>query len=504
MAIHTFDISIGATLDRTQLDAQVASLYNEVAKRPLMLNTQFQGATIDKGNAEVMLQQIQQQAKAIDEVIVKQETWKNAIGQTKTGVTEMTVKWRDALGNIFTTTEKITSEVSNLGAGYRKVAQDAAKYTVGAQSEELQKYYDSRLKDFDSMSKRAQEWSIRAETMGDKEKQAIQKTSAALKQKIELYRQGVQSGNVGGLGALETEIRKENQALNDNIAATKRAATGVRGWIESVENAVKQTVSYTFSIGALRSAQMLLNDAIQHAIELNKEMVNIQLLQAQGAQSDTEIKNLATSYNNLARQMGVTTGEVAKGSVEWLRQGKTIQETTELLRASTMLSKLGNVDAAQATEYLTSTLNGYGMAAEEAVNIVNKLVAVDNVSATSVRELATALQYSAASAKDSGVTFEQLVSYIGIVSATTRQNAESIGQAFKTIFARMQDIKAGKIDEDGMGINNVESALAPVDIKLRDSATSFRDMSSVLQELSSKWKDLNEIEQANIAKAIAG
>ena len=118
--------------------------------------------------------------------------------------------------------------------------------------------------------------------------------------------------------------------------------------------------------------------------------------------------------------------------------------------------------------------------------------------------MATALQYSAASAKDSGVTFEQLVSYIGIVSATTRQNAESIGQAFKTIFARMQDIKAGKIDEDGMGINNVESALARVDIKLRDSATSFRDMSSVLQELSSKWKDLNEIEQANIAKAIAG
>lgn len=68
----------------------------------------------------------------------------------------------------------------------------------------------------------------------------------------------------------------------------------------------------------------------------------------------------------------------------------------------------------------------------------------------------------------------------------------------------MQDIKAGKIDEDGMGINNVESALARVDIKLRDSATSFRDMSSVLQELSNKWKDLNEIEQANIAKAIAG
>ena len=68
----------------------------------------------------------------------------------------------------------------------------------------------------------------------------------------------------------------------------------------------------------------------------------------------------------------------------------------------------------------------------------------------------------------------------------------------------MQDIKAGKIDEDGLGINNVESALARVNIKLRDSDTSFRDFSTVLEELSKKWGTLNEVEQANVSKAIAG
>lgn len=74
----------------------------------------------------------------------------------------------------------------------------------------------------------------------------------------------------------------------------------------------------------------------------------------------------------------------------------------------------------------------------------------------------------------------------------------------KTILARMQDIKAGKIDEDGMGLNNVETALGRVNIRLRDSATTFRDMGSVLQELSGRWSTLNDIEQENIAKAIAG
>lgn len=76
--------------------------------------------------------------------------------------------------------------------------------------------------------------------------------------------------------------------------------------------------------------------------------------------------------------------------------------------------------------------------------------------------------------------------------------------ACKTIFTRMEDIKAGKIDEDGLGINNVETALARVNVKLRDSQFEFRGMGDVLEELSGKWAGLNDLEQSNISKAIAG
>ena len=62
------------------------------------------------------------------------------------------------------------------------------------------------------------------------------------------------------------------------------------------------------------------------------------------------------------------------------------------------------MEAADATEKLTSTLNGYSMAASEATGIVDKLVAVDNVAATSTRELAVALQYSSAIANQSNLS----------------------------------------------------------------------------------------------------
>jgi len=39
-----------------------------------------------------------------------------------------------------------------------------------------------------------------------------------------------------------------------------------------------------------------------------------------------------------------------------------------------MMSKLGNIEAAQATELMTSTLNGFKLSAEDAATVVDKLV----------------------------------------------------------------------------------------------------------------------------------
>jgi hypothetical protein len=69
--------------------------------------------------------------------------------------------------------------------------------------------------------------------------------------------------------------------------------------------------------------------------------------------------------------------------------------------------------------------------------------------------------------------------------------------------ARMMDIKAGAIDEDGLGINNVDIALKRVGLTIRDETGGFREMGTVLEEVASKWETLGELEQANIAKAIA-
>jgi TP901 family phage tail tape measure protein len=114
-----------------------------------------------------------------------------------------------------------------------------------------------------------------------------------------------------------------------------------------------------------------------------------------------------------------------------------------------MLSKLGNMETADSTEYLTSIINGFKLEAEDASRVVDKLIAVDNIAATSAAELATAMKYGSAVANEAGVSFDNLTAYIATASSVTRLSAEMIGTAFRTMFIRMQSVKSGEIDETG-------------------------------------------------------
>lgn len=170
-----------------------------------------------------------------------------------------------------------------------------------------------------------------------------------------------------------------------------------------------------------------------------------------------------------------------------------------------MLSKLGMMDANEATEKLTATLNGYKFSASEATNVVDKLVNVDLIAATSAEELATALQYVASQSSSAGISFDKMIGLIAVGSETTRLSAETIGNTWKSVLARMEQVKAGaKIDEEGEAINNVEKVLNKFGIQLRSSNSEFRNMEDVLDEVGNKWSTFDSVAQAQIATAIAG
>ena len=292
------------------------------------------------------------------------------------------------------------------------------------------------------------------------------------------------------------QANRTQSRFNSTASNSSSILSGLSGSFSRViENVVKYNI-----------AQFGLNEVISKSInvikELDSAMTNIRLVTGESAESARETIN---SYAELATQLGATTSQVAEGSIEWLRQGKTVEETTQLLTASTMLSKLGMMDSAEATEKLTAALNGYKLNANDAIGIVDKLVNIDLIAATSSEELATALQYVSSQANAANISFDKLTALIATASETTRLSAESIGNAFKSIIARMQNVKLGKfIDDNGESINDTEKILNSFGIALRDSNKEWRNLEDVIDEVGSKWDSFTSVEKDAIGVAIAG
>ena len=115
-----------------------------------------------------------------------------------------------------------------------------------------------------------------------------------------------------------------------------------------------------------------------------------------------------------------------------------------------ILSKVGAMDSASATDRLTSAMNGYKLSVADASGIVDKLTAVDMAAAVSTNELAEALSHTASSAYLAGVHINKILSYITVVEETTRKSASVVGESFKTIFARMGKVTNGDAVDDNI------------------------------------------------------
>lgn len=284
--------------------------------------------------------------------------------------------------------------------------------------------------------------------------------------KLDAIKAGVETTNV---------FDKLNSVLKTNIK--QRAVTAIAG----------------FSVQQLK-------EVYDNVVKLDSAVVNLSMVT--GYNRD-RTKELVASYSEMAQELGAVTSEVAAAADDWLRQGYSLEDTNELIKTSTVLSKIGLIDSAEATQYLTSAIKGYKVEIGDAMSVADKLSAVDMAAAVSVGGLAEGMSKTANSARLAGVEMDMLLGYLAAVGEVTQQDMASVGNAFKTMFARYSNVKLNKlVDDDGESLNDYERILTRVGIRLRDNLGEFRDFTDVLDDVQAKWSSLTEVEQSAIATAL--
>lgn len=193
--------------------------------------------------------------------------------------------------------------------------------------------------------------------------------------------------------------------------------------------------------------------AVSGATQDEFEAIRAKALQL-GADTIYSADQIADSFTELAKS-GVGVQDLLAG----------IGEAVATLGAAT------DMPLAEAATSLTTILNTFGIAAEDAVGVVDKLAGAANASSIDVGDLITTMTYAGASAKTAGISFEDVNTAIALLGERGIKGSKAgtgLRQMFDKLLAPTNKGAAaleqlGLIAEDGTNsLLNMEGGLKPI------------------------------------------
>lgn len=316
------------------------------------------------------------------------------------------------------------------------------------------------------------------------------------------------------LKTLEQQYRSmttiEEKANYDKVFANLKSRIGAEGlsgnsWFGELKRATGQIAQFAGVYGMLQNTVMQIPyKAITAVKDYDAAMTNMQM--ATGI-SNTQAQELMNTYSDMGKQLKVTGVDVATSATEWMKQGKTIEESNKLAQDSIVLSKIGNLSSDDATRTITAAMKSYDLNESQVMDFVDQISAIDMASATDVGGLADAFNEVAANANQAGISTKQLLSYAAVIGETTQEGMSSVGTSLNTIFSRMGNIKLSRLKDyqnGGEDLSNVETVLRGVGISLRDTDGEFRNFGDVLDETAGRWSEFGTVQQRAVAQAFSG
>lgn len=323
-------------------------------------------------------------------------------------------------------------------------------------------------------------------------------------EEIDRLRQGFD-----GLGREVDELEGKVSDTGEKISGEFSQAANSAMSMQNQFNQLSTNIQYFFGIAnGIQLFKRTLREALQTVKELDAAMVKIAVV------SDYDMSDMWSTlpeFTKRANELGVAITEVYDATGLYVQQGLDLVESQGLANETLKMAKIAGMDAAAATDAMTSALRGFNLelnqgSAERVNDIYSKLAAI---TASDTQEIATAMSKTASIANNAGASIENTSAFLSMIIETTRESAETAGTALKTVIARFSELKKnpaeiGSVDGEMVDANQIESALRLAGVDLRDASGQFRNFDEVIIELSGKWDSLDKNTQRYIATMAAG
>lgn len=384
---------------------------------------------------------------------------------------------------------------SKMKSGNTLNSSDLDKYnTALAKTQNQIKILSSELSSIASIDDRMQ-FSNKIETWLNNNTKATDQAKTKLQEYIAMLRD---AGTVMTTGQLN-DVKKSFGTWTSSMQAMGK--TG-KSFFDDFKRAFGQIFQFAGAYGLIQNvAFQVPRQMIQAVRDINAAQIELRKV---SEASDLQLSAYWDEADASAQKYGATINEVINSTADWQRLGYNLEDSKVLSDATTLMQRIGdNMTQQSSSEGLISTLQGFQLEADEVNRIVDEVNEVANTQPIDTAGIFAGLQRSASSMSAANNTLEETIALITAGNAVM-QDPERVGNGLKTISMRIRgattELEAAGESTEGMAQSTASlrqevMALAGVDIMENES--TFKSTFQILDELSEKWSDLTDIEQAN-------
>lgn len=304
-------------------------------------------------------------------------------------------------------------------------------------------------------------------------------------------------------------VKELSQQMAELRARAKSMGLETENLIDKFENLFGQHLSTMITMAALHKMQEALGVIYQNVVDIDTAMTELRKVTNLTSEEYNKFMDRASIQ---AQKLGVSISDIINSTADWSRLGYSPEDAENLATYSTLLKNVGDGidDVNTSSSYLISTLQGFGLLASDAEDIVNKIDAVANTQPVTANDLGEILTRSSAAMAAANNTLEETIA-LGTAANAVIQDADSVGTVLKTLSmylrASKTDAEAAGIEVDGMAdsVSKLRSellSLTGVDVMADNK--NFKSTYQIMKELSEVWGSLSDVTQANVTEKLAG
>lgn len=290
--------------------------------------------------------------------------------------------------------------------------------------------------------------------------------------------------------------------LSKAILASETPLRQTNVLVDKLWDSLKRTAGWQLSSTAIHAFVGAISTAYNYAQDLNKSLNDIRIVTGYGSDRMAEF---AKNANKAAKQLSATTLDYTNASLIYYQQGlddKAVQERSDV---TVKMANVTGTAAQTVSDQLTAVWENFMKDGEHAAEwYADVMTALGAATASSTDEIAEGLEKFAAVADTVGLSYEYATAALTTITAKTRQSADVVGTALKTLFARIEGLNLGETLDDGTTLNKYSKALDAVGVNIKNEAGELKSMDEILDEIGAKWDTIGKDQQIALAQTVAG